>query len=436
MFFKKVFVLSSGYLVNTIISGLFGIYVTRTLGPEDKGVLTIALTSCDFMMMLFSFGIPYSAAYYIRSHPGSESFVLSQANRIMIICGVLSLTLIMLGKGMFSSIFLGGRSIDAAMAALLILTIIVNSGNTIIGATLVAQGNSNGYVVSTNIGTLVNIAGTIALFAAFQQYKLHAVLLGNLAGTLIAAVIMRKFFRLSYGAGGTTRPDLTPRKFYTYSIQAHTGAMAALVAKRIDLYIISHFLKTSAVGFYSVGLGLRDLAMTASKALAVLAAGDMADPRKQEDGTAQNILKKGIIFNVAISLVAFVGAVVIFPYFIPLAYGESFSQSVITSIIIMGSLLPFSIAFLVGKAIQSKGKPLHQSISNIIGAVICAMVVWQFTEHFGIVGAAAATIVDSTVLLILSWMFLNLIGNWKSTHGTQENKPHQEIPLSIKPPLR
>lgn len=417
MFFKKVFILSSGYLVNTIIAGLFGIYVTRMLGPSDKGVLIIAMSSCDLMMMLFSFGIPYSAAYYVRSHPGSDSVVLSQANKTMILCGALSLMLVMLGKDMFSSLFIGGRPIDAAMTALLLLTIIVSSGNTIIGATLVAQGDSNGYVMGTNIGSLVNIGCTLSLITMFEQFKLHAVLFGNLAGILVAAVIMRKSIRVSDRTEHSSHQELTSLKLYTYGIQAQSGAIAALVFKRVDLYIIGHFLGTTAIGFYSVGLGLRDLAMAASRALAGLAAGDMADPGKQRDGTAQRILKKGVFFNVGTSLIAFLGAVVIFPYFIPLAYGESFSKSVTYSIIIMGSLLPFSIAFFVGKAIQSKGRPMLQSICNVIGAVVCSIVVWKFTEHYGLIGAAVATIVTSSILLVLSWIFLKLSGDWNSAAG-------------------
>ena len=414
VFFKKILVLSSGNFINSILSGIFGIYITRTLGPEDKGVLTIALSSCDLVMMLFSLGIPYSAAYYIRSQPGSESFVLSQAYRIMIICGLSSLVLVLSGKGIFSSLFLGGRVVDSAMAALLILTVIVNSGNTIIGATLVAQGISDGYVLSTNIGTLVTVVFTIVLIAALNQFKLHAVLLGNLTGVLTTMLIMRRFFRMAHRAGSPMSQQLKARDFYSYGIQAQIGAIAALAFKRLDLYIISYFLNPGAVGYYSVGVGLRDMAMTAARALAGLAAGDMADPERQNDGTAGKILKKGIFFNIVTSLLAFVGAVLIFPYFIPFAYGELFTESITTSIIIMGSLLPFSIAFLLGKAIQSKGKPLHQSISNIISAVICSLVVWQFTKRFGITGAATATIIDSTVLAVLSFIFLKASGDWRS----------------------
>lgn len=424
MILKKVFILSSGYLVNTIILGIFGIYVTRMLGPADKGALTIARSSCDLMMMLFSFGIPYSAAYYIRSHPGSDSVILSQANKTMILCGALSLMFVMLGKDMFSVLFLGGRTIDTAMAVLLVLTIIVNSGNTIIGATLVAQGDSKGYVMGTNVGLLVNVVGTVLLITAFEQFKLHAVLLGNLVGILVAAVIMRKCIRVSDRTACSSHQELTSLKLYTYGIQAQGGAISALVFKRVDLYIVSHFLGTNAVGFYSVGLGLRDIAMTASRALTGLAAGDMADPVKQRDGTAQSILKKGVVFNVAASLIAFLGAVGIFPYFIPLAYGESFSKSVTYSILIMGSLMPFSIAFLVGKAIQSKGRPMIQSICNIIGAVVCSIVVWQFTARYGLIGAATATMVTSSILLMLSWIFLKLTGDWNSVAdppGLSEN---------------
>lgn len=412
---KKAFILSSGNIVNTVISGLFAIYVTRVLGPENKGILAITLSSCDLMSMLFIFGIPYSAAYFVRSHPGSESIVKSLANKAMIICGLLSLCLILLSKKFFSSVFLSGWAIDPAMVTLLIFTIIVNAGNSIIGSAIVAQGDSKGFVISTNIGTITTIICTGILITILPQ-KLHSVIMGSLIGNLVATIIMRKRYRLS-DHHKDAPSTLTTRQFYTFGIQAQGGAVASLVFKRMDLYFISHFLNTTAVGFYSVGLGLRDLAMAGARALADLSGGEMADPRKQADGTAKKVFRKGIVFIVVLSLVIFLVAVFLFPYVIPLAYGKSFSSSIVPSIIIMGSLLPFSIALFVGKAIHAKGKPLNLSISNVISAVISSVVVWLFTKHFGITGAAVATVVNNTILLITGLIFLCISCKWNSAGG-------------------
>lgn len=406
------------------MSGIFGIYVTRILGPEEKGVLAIALGSCGLMSALFSFGIPYSAAYYIRAHPGSQSFILSQTNRVMIVCAMLSLTLVVLSKEAFSSLFLGGKTIDAFMTALLVGMVIVDTGNNIVGATLVAQGDSKGYAMSINAGTVVNVASTLVLLSLFHQ-RLHAVILGTLVGTIGATFMMRNRYRLFAGEVTGAQHPVTARNFYTYGIQAQAGALGSLVFKRIDIYLISYFINTSAVGLYSVGLSLRDIAMTASRAFAGLAGGEMADPVNQSDGTAKNILKKGIIFNVVLSLFIIVVALLIFPYFIPLAYGEAFTKSINVSIIIMGSLLPLSISLLFGKAIQSKGKPLLQSVNNVISAVVCTFVVWQFTKHFGILGAASATIVDSMVVLLFSGLFLYLSYRKSDTNNMNERKNNE-----------
>lgn len=406
--FKKAFVLSAGNIVNVVILGLFGIYVTRVLGPENKGVLTIALSSCDLMSMLFSFGIPYSAAYYVRSHPGSESVVKSLTNRAMVICGVLSLLLVLLSKDAFSALFLGGWVIDPFMTALLVLTVIVNSGNTVIGAAIIAQGDSKGFVISTNAGTIVTVLCTFALITT-MPLKLHSVVLGSLIGNLVATVFMRLQYRIS-GAAESASPMLTTRQFYAYGFQAQAGAVAMLLFKRMDLYIISHFLNTAAVGFYSVGLSLRDLAMTASRAVAGLSGGDLADPAKQADGSARTIFRKGVVFNAASSLVILFVSALLFPYFIPFAYGAAFSRSITPSIIIMYSLLPLSVALLVGKAIQAKGKPLLLSISTVVSAVISSIVVWILTKQYGLHGAAIATIIGCTVLLATGWISLRLTG--------------------------
>ena len=404
--FKKAFILSFGNIVNTIIAGLFGIYVTRVLGPENKGILTIAISSCDLMAMLFSFGIPYSAAYYVRSHPGNETMVKTLTNRAMVICGALSLVLILIGKDAFSTFFLGGWDIDPFMTALLVLTIIVNSGNTVIGAAVIAQGDSNGFVISTNVGTVVTVLCTLVLITT-MPLKLHSVVLGSLLGNLVATILLRRHYRTSM-ARGNGSPAMTARQFYTYGFQAQAGAIATLVFKRMDLYIISHFLNTSAVGFYSIGLSLRDLAMAASRAVAGLSGGDLADPSKQADGSAKTIFRKGVAFNANSSLVIFLASLVLFPSVIPFAYGPAFSRSVAPAMIIMFSLVPLSVALLVGKAVQAKGKPLNLSVSNVVSAVISSFVVWVLTKEYGIEGAAISTIIGCMVLLGASWISLRI----------------------------
>lgn len=407
--FKKALVLSSGNFVNTVITGLFGIYVTRVLGPDNKGILALALGTCDLMSMLFSLGVPYSASYYIRSHPGSGYFILKQANRTMIICGLLSTILVFVGKDAFSSFFLGGRAVDGVLWTLLIFTVIVNSGNTIVGSTLVAQGDSRGYVVSTNAGAFVNVAATFLLIVTMEQ-RLHAVLIGNLAGILTATVMMRRQYYRSLPHEAVPH-GLDARRFFSYGIQSQSGAIASLLFKRMDLYIIGHYLDVGAVGFYSVGLGLRDLVMTASRAYAGLAAGEMSDSERRADGTARTILRKGILFNIVASIFIFIGAVIFFPFFIPFVYGAAFAGSVHSSLLIMGSLLPFSVAFLIGKAILANGKPMHQSISSVASAVISSFIIWQLTQRFGLTGAASATIANSLILLGFSWVFLRLSDN-------------------------
>lgn len=426
MSYKKVFTLSSGSIVNTIVSGFFGIYVTRMLGPHDKGLLTIALTSCDLMSTLFSLGVPYSAAYFVRARPGCESAVRKFANRTMLLCAAASLLLVALGRELFSGIFLGGWQVDPTLAALLVATVAVNSGNSIIGAALIARGDSGGYVMSTNAGTAINVLLTAALLATVPQ-KLHCVVVGGLAGNLIATVMMRKRYRL-YDLRGQKTTSVGAREFFSYALKVQSGSIATLLLKRMDLYIISSVLNPAAVGFYSVGVGLRDLAMTFSRSLGGLSGGDMSDPGKQADGTARLIFRKGVVFNAVSSLAITLAALLLFPYLIPLAYGDSFAQSVHTSMVIMGSLLPLSVAFLVGKAIQAKGKPLHLSASNVTAAALSSVVAWILTNRFEAEGAAVATIVNSTLLLLSGVYFLRRSGSWLAASQREAALPGERMP--------
>jgi O-antigen/teichoic acid export membrane protein len=418
MLLKRAFTLSAGYVFNAVASGIFGIYVTRILGPQDKGVLYVALSSCGLMTMLFGFGVPYAAAYYIRAYPGSHSFILSRTNRVMLACAVLSLVTAVLFRDAFSSFFLGDRKIDALMAALLVSMVIVDTGNSIVGATLVAQGDSRGYAMCINTGTMVNIACTTVLLL-LSRHKLHVVMVGVLLGTITATFMMRSRYRNHSGENVTMSDAVTVKNFHSYGVRAQSGALGSLVLKRLDVFLISYFMNTSAVGFYSVGVSLRDLAITVSRAFAELAGGDMADRENRENGTANRILKQGILFNVVVSVVVFGMALVLFPYFIPIAYGERFLGSVRISIVIMGSLLPMSISLLIGKAIQSKGMPLLQSINNVLGAIVGTVVMWHLTRRFGIHGAAAATVLGTTGALLLSFVFLHVSGKYGMSTGSR-----------------
>jgi len=402
---EKTLILFSGNTLNSLFSCIFSIWLTRELGPEKKGVITIALSSCDLLSALFSIGIPYSAAYFVRSHPGSQSQVKSIANRAMLLSCFLSFVFIALGKDLFASFFLSGWSIDLMMVLLLIFTVTINSGNAIIGAAIKAEGNSKSFVMSTLIGTLITIFLTSGLFFFTNLQKLHAVLLGALVGNIVATIIMRKsYYSLDSYLAAPQR--FTIREFYKFSIQAHAGAVAMLIFKRMDIYFISHFLNIASVGFYSVGIGLREIGMSISRAVSDIVGGEMADPQKKFNGSAKKAFRKGVVFIMASSFSILLFAILLFPCFIPLVYGKEFLMAINPATITMASLIPASITLLLGKALHAQGRPLHLSIGNILNAVICAVISWQLTKVFGLKGAAVSTLINGTIFLLTGYILL------------------------------
>jgi len=421
---KKAIQLISGNVLNTFLRGILTIYVARILGPSDQGILALAMGSALLFSMALNFGVPHATAYFIRQRSVSVSKILFYLNSTLFYGFFISTGLLFLGRGFFSAVFLEGKNVDSLMVFLLIGIILLNSNNTMLDAGIIAKGDSKKHAFSLNIGTITSFL-VILVLVNFTSWRIHGVLLGYLIGYVVTGVMFRMVFsEYMKNYIVDNRNILSSRVFFGFGLKAQIGSVASFFFKRVDLFVAGYFLNTTAVGYYSVGLGLRDIALIVARAMAGLIGGEMADEKSKINGTGIRLFKKGIWLNVVFSILVIIGSIFIFPAVIPFVYGVGYENAVLVSILIMVSLLPLSVAIIAAVGLPSYGKPMHMSFGTVFAASLGVISVWYLTKFYGIIGTGLSSIFACTILAIvhlsLFWFFILRVPNYINFRSCQE----------------
>ena len=90
--FIKNTVITGGTKVITLISGtIISILIARTLGPENKGVLSLALLLPSMIFMFSQFGIGGATVYYTAKKEYSEKEIINSNILIAALISIISL---------------------------------------------------------------------------------------------------------------------------------------------------------------------------------------------------------------------------------------------------------------------------------------------------------------------------------------------------------
>lgn len=395
--FAKVFELVSGNFLNAVLGAILGIYVARILGPDDKGVLALIVGSTGLLTMVFGLGTPHAASYFIRKKPETARSIffymdLSQAAGTM-----LALGLVLTGGDFFTKLFLDGHHLESFVLWLVIGSIATGSGYAMFGSCVIARGDSRRFAGISLFATVLNLLLAFCLLSIFPQ-KLRMVLLASFLGQAAAYFLYRRKCAEYIPASGGSK--LSVLEFFMFGSKVQIGSLSNLFFKRADLFILGFYLDVAAVGYYSIGLSLRELATIIPRSLSGIVGGELADaavPPERKAKLLKRSLAGATVFSTALAGVCTLA----FPIVIPLLYTESFRPAVLASILLMWSFIPFSAAIILGAALTAAGKPLAWSLGNTISACIAGLSVWSLTRSHGLLGAGVAAIVGTSVQLAI-----------------------------------
>ena len=398
-------------VIARILSLLLGIatsiILARLLGPEGKGIYTLAALLPALIVTFANLGIGPATVYYVAQGRYPRQEILG--NNIIFAVGIGAVGV--LGGLIVALFFHQGVFPGVAQGYLLLALALIPVNlffayllNILLGAQRFKEYN------------LLAILHAI-LFLAFIVIALW-ILKTGIIGALLAAVVawfLTNVVLLLWArkaAGGISfrlnRDYL--KKASVYGIQAHLGNILGFLNYRIDMFLVNGFLNPAAVGFYSIGVGLVEkLWLVSHAASTVLFPRVAAESDEQRRKEFTPIIARTVLWVTAL------GALAIFflsRWIVESLYSVVFLPAVEPLQILLLGIVALSVGRVLANDIAGRGRVM---LNNYAGSAIVAtnvvLNIW-WIPRYGIAGAAwASTVSYGLGLVMMLFLYCRLSDN-------------------------
>lgn len=360
------------------------IVVARMLGPSGKGVFSYAGTVLA-MLQMANAGQAAAISWQYTRKGRSPSELLRAMVRILAViaipvCVILAIT------GVFA------RDQQALLAVALALPF-----------ALFAQ-SSTGFFLADGDVRMVNVQQIIIGVVSVGAYipaliYAHAGLpvlfgiwvCGYVAGAVYSAVCLRR-----YAHQGDASPGAPiVKEQLSYGGQVGLNAAVSFLNFRIDVFIILFMLGQTALGVYSIGIGIGEMLWQLSRPMVTASFGTISRGTEREAAnTTAACMRHSFVLVLLASVVVFFAA----PPLLPLVYGPQFAQAGLVARVLLPGIIAYSMMPTLGTFFSQRlGQPRTPLIFSSMSTVICAVMTVLLLPHFGIVGGAVATSVSYSI---------------------------------------
>lgn len=394
-------------IIGLLLGICISILLARLLGAEGKGVYAVATLVPSLVLTFANFGVGPATAYHVAQgrFPQREilgtGFVTSVAISVLA-TAVACLVVLFLGRQMFPDVHREILLLGLAAVPLAFLTDFFRS--FLLGAQRFGAYNVTGILSSLFFLPLLFLA-----LRAATGGVVGALLAGVLAAFLTVVVLLITTARTARGFAA--RPSAAfLRHASPYGAQAYLGGLLDLLNSRVDVFIVNASLGVTAVGFYSVGVGLAEqlwlLSFSASTVLFPRIAAETDSARR---GELTPFVARTVLWTSTL------GAVALFAlsqWLVGLLYSNAFLPAVAPLRALLPGIVTFSVARVLANDLAGRGRIMLNNYAGVVTVTSNVVLNLLWVPRFGIVGAAwASTVSYTATFLIQVVMYCRLSGN-------------------------
>ena len=367
------------------LSILVSVVLTRSLGPDQRGVYALLVATNVLLSYISYLGVSSAISPILAR----GEYRLGEINTISLFLALLlgaicllatTLAFPFLSSNLFSNIPYYYLVVPLVLTITTIYQIYWNS--MMIGISRVSVmyklnlviNSLNALLMITAVGVLrLGIPGFLAAWSFSALVSATAML-----------IIATRIEPLSWRINRTALRDLLG-----FGLRVHGTAVAHQIFLRFDVYLINPLLGTRAVGFYSLSTSLAEKLWLPLNALYASSTSKIAQlPRDESALLTAKLSRTSLLVMVSIAL----PFALVSPILLPALYGTEFSASVLPLIILLGGTVGFAIMQVLNLYII--GQMQRPGLLSIISwlqltvsiPLYIALILWQ-----GIIGAAIAS---------------------------------------------
>lgn len=392
-----------------IISGVFS---TRILGEEAKGIFSLFQANYLLFLLIFSFGIQTGMVYFISSKKYTEDVVAGIASTLFLLSSTILLLLLLSSYYLsFSSIYLPEKFNNITYLCALFLLFLFSFFNSLITAFFQARSKFNTINRIAIINSIINAIVFPLLFFYLQHQPISMVTKFNvvLLTTILLLFINSLMWLILYIRHLSITPifskniSIKIKEFISYSLLIYFGMFVNFFNYRLDLWIVNHYLDEKQLSHYSLAANINQIILylsvtIASVVLPSFSGGDEVSRKKTFIQVSRfSFLFFFILVAIALSTSNFI---------IPLMYGKEFTSTVVPFQILSVGILFSCITQLFSIFLVSSNKNIYNIIACSAGLIFTVVFDIYLIPKFNTIGASVATLISYFVIFILTYIFV------------------------------
>ena len=392
----------------TLIGVVITILVARSLGPEGRGIFTIAMTIAAIGVQVGHLGLSSSNVYYASANQGLLNMLIGNT----LFFGVVGSTLVVLLIWLVFLYWPTYAPVSGPILSLALVWVPIGIGMLLIQNLYLGMHKVRIYnfiELAKQVGTLLSILFVYLLgYESPELYFLVSLL-------IIIVIFIAVVIHIISGQG--YRPEVSSRLFVEhakYGIKAYFAMLFAYLVLRIDLLMIQYLQGELSTGLYSIAVAIADVLI-----LVPVAIGTVLFPRLSslENDRERWLLTSRVVHWVILVMVISTGLLLfIGSNLLVFLFGQEYSTAVPAMKILIPAVAILGINVVFMNYFASLGMPMISVISPALAAIVNIPANYLLIPIMGIIGAAWASLISYSLMLIMSLGYIRLLQKSSKSH--------------------
>jgi stage V sporulation protein B len=394
VFGAKVVVFGLGLITTVVIS--------RLLGPDGKGAFVGVTALPALVGTVGVFGLPYAINYYAAKGNSVRGLLVTSILFVAVISAVvvavLWLTLPWLERSIFSApVEKLGQGTGDQMLRLILIAVPAGLLGTFVGTILYGRHEVKLY---TSIMVGQAFATLLVLVAAVGVLRLGVP--GAVGGSVIVSCLGAAAAILAVRHVANRNPGGTPvsvRSVVSYGARVYPAGIMGYFNYRADTLLIQALLVKSAgpLGLYSMAVTMAELLFFIPDAVNTIfmptVVGSTAEEANAKLGrVSRTTFLVTVAGSIALIPVAWLGIHIVLP---------DFNDCLPAFLVLLPAVVSLSLSKVMTSYITGRGRPGPVSIGAAITLVLNLVANVLLIPPFGIIGAAAASLLSYATMALL-----------------------------------
>ena len=374
--------------------------LARWLGPEGKGIVSLALLVPGMLALFLNGGIGISNVYFVGSRRFDVPTLTANSTAFTLLATGLGAVLVggLVGTG-WSDKLLPGVAVGLLLIAMLEFPIRILIGYL----NAIMQGLQQ--IALVNVITLADAALTLLLtmmlVIGLQMSRLGAIL-ASLGAVTIALMILCLFIRRM---GGRIRPRWDLRimgSTLSFGLRGYIGNVLQFFNYRLDMFLVNYFLGPAGVGIYGASVRLAEMLWYFPNAVSFVIFPKAAATRPE----AMNRFTPRVFgFTLGLTILGGIGLALLGKFLIQLIYSSAFLGAYVPMLALLPGVVLLGGAKVLTNEIAGRGFPHYNSINAGMSLVLTLVLDLMLIPRHQILGASLASSAAYTATFVAAVAF-------------------------------